>query len=79
VIGVLMSVVSVYYYLLIPVLMYMREPAEEAQRASLATGEGVVLAVCAAAVLFFGLFPNAETFPLVDWARDSVRLLFPPG
>ncbi len=78
VIAVLMSVVSVYYYLRIPVLMYMREPAAEAPRMELASGEALVLLACAVAVLFFGIFPNglAENLPALDWARDSVQLFF---
>jgi NADH-quinone oxidoreductase subunit N len=85
IIGVLMSVVSVYYYLRIPVLMYMREPGEEAPRMELASGEALVLGICAFAVLFLGILPNEGSLPLlgqiqvVDWARDSVRLLFPSG
>jgi NADH-quinone oxidoreductase subunit N len=82
ILGVLMSVVSVYYYLRVPVLMYMREPAEgRAPRTELASGELLVLAICAFGVLYLGIFPNGS-LPLLgevhvlDWARDSVRLLF---
>ena len=77
-----MSVVSVYYYLRIPVLMYMSEPSEEAPRLEISSGEGLVLGVCAFAVLFLGLFPNHDVLPIVgpihvlDWARESVQLLF---
>lgn len=81
VIAVLMSVVSVYYYLRIPVMMYMREPHDEKPRAELSTGEGLVLLVCGFAVLFLGIFPNAapgflEPIRALDWARQSVALLF---
>ncbi len=78
ILGVLMSVVSVYYYLRIPVLMYMREPGEEAPRAELKTGEGVVLGVCAVAVVWLGLvrIPLLGAVPMLDWARESVALLF---
>jgi len=86
IIGVLMSVVSVYYYLRIPVLMYMQEPSDEVPRQGLASGEALVLGICAFAVLFLGVFPNNGTLwptgievSVVDWARDSVRLLFPSG
>src|SRR4026209_1339809 len=48
ILGVLMSVVSVYYYLRVPVLMYMREPSDEAPRLGLDSGEIAVLTVCAA-------------------------------
>jgi NADH-quinone oxidoreductase subunit N len=81
ILGVLTSVISVYYYLRIPVLMYMREPSEEAPRMQLSTGEGLVLAICAFAVLYLGITPNGSIWglgdvPVLDWARDSVRFLF---
>ena len=82
ILGVLMSVVSIYYYLRIPVLMYMREPAEDAEAPEVSSGEALVLGLCAAAVLCFGIFPNDITLPLLgrlqllDWARESVQLLF---
>ncbi len=80
ILGVLTSVISVYYYLRVPVLMYMREPAEEGPRMELASGEALVLAVCAFAVLYLGIFPNG-TLPVfgevhvLDWARESVKHL----
>jgi NADH-quinone oxidoreductase subunit N len=83
IIGVLMSVISVYYYLRIPVLMYMREPGEEAPRPESSSGEVVVLAVCAFAVLFLGIFPNEGylwpfgQLQVMEWTRESVQLLFP--
>jgi len=85
ILGVLMSAVSVYYYLRIPVLMYMREPGDEKPRMEISTGEGFVLVVCAIAVVFLGLFPNHAMLPLVgefrvlDWSRESVSLLFGAG
>jgi NADH-quinone oxidoreductase subunit N len=81
VIGVLMSVVSVYYYLRLPMLMYMREPGDAEPRMELASGEAIVLAVCAIGVLYLGLAPNGS-LPILgearvlDWARDSISLLF---
>jgi NADH-quinone oxidoreductase subunit N len=83
-VGVVMSVVSVYYYLRIPVLMYMREPGPEAPRMEISSFEIVVLALCAFAVLFLGIFPNdgfalpiAGQLHVADWALDSAHLLFP--
>ena len=79
ILGVLMSVVSVYYYLRLPALMYMREPGDEKPRVEIASGEALVLGVCAFAVLFLGFFPNEGMPPLggvLDWARESVRVLF---
>ena len=81
IIAVLTSVVSVYYYLRVPVMMYMREPGDVAPRADLASGEFVVLAVCAFFVLLLGVFPNeAPTDVLawiraLDWSRSTVALL----
>jgi hypothetical protein len=42
ILGVLMSVVSVYFYLRIPVLMYMHDPAAEEPRMELDSFEAVV-------------------------------------
>jgi NADH-quinone oxidoreductase subunit N len=85
VILVLTSVVSVFYYLRIPVLMYMHEPAEEAPRMEIASGEALVLCFCAAAVLFLGIFPNEGSLPFFDlelpvlgWASESVKQFFGP-
>jgi len=80
ILAVLMSLVSIYYYLRLPVVMYMREAGAEAPRADTSLGEIVVLAVCAVAILFLGVFPNSPEFlssiRVFDWARTSVALLF---
>ncbi len=82
ILGVLMTVVSVYYYLRLPVAMYMREPAELEAPREVASGAGLVLGVCAVAVVFLGIFPNRGVLPLLgninvlDWARASVTTLF---
>jgi len=82
ILGVLMSVVSVYYYLRIPVLMYMRDPGEETPRGGLDSGEILVLTTCALGVLFLGLCPNGSlpgvgdvNLHVLDWARHSVASL----
>ena len=80
ILGVLMSVVSVYYYLRVPVLMYMREPGEEAPRMTLGSGELLVLSTCALGVLYLGLFPNGSLpgigeVHVLQWTRDSVEAL----
>ena len=61
----------------VPVLMYMREPADEAPRAGLDTFEAFVLAVCAVGVVYLGLFPNGAVGDLnvLDWTRQSVAAL----
>jgi NADH-quinone oxidoreductase subunit N len=80
IIAVLTSLVSVYYYLRLPVVMYMREPGVELPRMRLHSAEGVVLAVCAIAVITLGLFPGEGPFLLswvhaVDWTRESAAVL----
>ena len=76
------SVVSVYYYLRLPVLMYMREPVGEAPRRELASRRGARARRRArSAVLFLGIFPNQPPFDFLswihalDWSRQSVALL----
>jgi len=81
IIGVLGSVVSVYYYLRIPVQMYMAEPATETPRRIASTGELLVLATCAVVVLFLGFFPSHAPgifggVRALEWARASVAMLF---
>jgi NADH-quinone oxidoreductase subunit N len=82
IVGVLASLVSVYYYLRLPVVMYMRDPGDEAPRMRIGSGEALVLAVCAIAVVWLGLLPQAgdAAGPLswvraLDWTRDSVASL----
>jgi NADH-quinone oxidoreductase subunit N len=83
IIAVLTSAVSVYYYLRLPVVMYMREPGALAPRVQLDTSEGAVLLICALAVLLFGIFPNAgpdwlpglRDLAALSWVRDSAALL----
>jgi NADH-quinone oxidoreductase subunit N len=72
------SVVSVFYYLRIPVLMYMREPVGDQESKKVAGGEVLALTICAVAVLYFGIFPNEGMLPALDWAGDSVRQFFGP-
>ncbi len=71
VVGVLTSVISVYYYLRVTVVMYMREPTAEPGPGSVTPG--LVLAAAAAAVgtLYLGLFPARWW----DLAQRSVRAL----
>ena len=79
-VAVLGSLISVYYYLRVPVAMYMSEPEPEAPRRAAATGELLVLAVCAAMVLLLGIFPSQAPGLLsslrpLEWARQSAALL----
>jgi NADH-quinone oxidoreductase subunit N len=57
IVGVLMSVVSVYFYLRLVVLMYFKEGAEQ----KVATGDSlgfVALLLAALGLIAFGLFPS---------------------
>ena len=71
VIGVLMSVVSAYYYLRVVVAMYMREPLGEDVWAPVSPASGVALALSAAIVLGLGIYPE----PVLVWARLAARSL----
>ena len=71
VVGVLMSVVSAYYYLRVVVAMYMREPAGEDRWAAVAPGARVALVVSVALTLGFGLYPA----PLLNLARAAAQAL----
>ena len=81
VIAVLTSLVSVYYYLRLPVLMYMREPGDAAGRLRLSAGEFIALAICATAVIVLGILPNNGPESLLpwlrafDWTREAIAAL----
>ncbi len=70
-VGVLMSVVSAYYYLRVVVVMYMREPVGEDTWAPVGAGAGLALGVSAFVVLLFGVYPA----PLLAWARAAAASL----
>jgi NADH-quinone oxidoreductase subunit N len=81
VIAALASVVSVFYYLRLPRLMYMSEPGEAASRLRLSTGEWAALAICAVSVVVLGILPNNGPEDLLsfvrafDWTRESIAAL----
>jgi NADH-quinone oxidoreductase subunit N len=72
VIGVLNSLVSVYYYLRIVVLMFMHPPHAEAQRIPVALGASLVLLISLWGVLHLGILPES----LLNLAQASVSSLF---
>jgi len=78
IVGVLASVVSVFYYLRLPVTMYMHEPSDE-EPAEMSSSELTVLAICAVAVLFIGFFPNSDVgggvLRLLDIASKAAGVL----
>jgi NADH-quinone oxidoreductase subunit N len=71
VVGMLMSVVSAYYYLRVVVAMYMREPAGEDVWARVGPAAGLALAFTAAVVILLGVYPA----PLLGWARVAAQSL----
>lgn len=72
VIGVLNSLVSVYYYLRVVVIMFMRAPEPEAQRIPIAFGTGLVLLISVWGVLHLGILPES----LLNLAQASVSSIF---
>jgi NADH-quinone oxidoreductase subunit N len=52
------SVISVYYYLRVVVVMYMREPQDERTPTPIPAAVGLVLFFTAAGTIYLGLFPN---------------------
>ena len=65
VVGVLMSVVSAYYYLRVVVYMHMREPVGEDAWSAVGPGPGLALGLAAATVLILGVYPG----PVLALAR----------
>ena len=63
------SVVSVFYYLRLPIVMYMREP-RQGPAAETSSSEIVVLAVCATAILYFALFSQSDPLGVGVQALD---------
>ena len=72
VIGVLNSAISIFYYLRLMVLMYMREAQETLPAIRVPVTLALVLLITAAATLWPGLFPGTW----LDAAREGVKALF---
>jgi NADH-quinone oxidoreductase subunit N len=74
-VGVLGSVVALYAYLRLPIAMYMRD-ARHGGRGQATMVELVVIGVCAFAVIWLGLLPNARLpglgAGLLDWIAAAV-------
>jgi NADH-quinone oxidoreductase subunit N len=68
-VGVLMSVVSAYYYLRVVVAMYMREPEGDDIWAPVAWGSRLALGVSVAVVLGLGVYPG----PVLALARLAAQ------
>jgi NADH-quinone oxidoreductase subunit N len=72
IIGVMNSLISVYYYLRIVVLMFMRPPQAEATRVPVALGASLVLLITLWGVLHLGILPNS----FLALAQASVSSVF---
>jgi NADH-quinone oxidoreductase subunit N len=72
IIGVLTSVVSVFFYLRIVVMMYMTEGPAEAAAQPLSRPGIAALAIAVAAVLYLGVLPAR----VLDIALGSIRTIF---
>ena len=70
-VGVVMSVVSAYYYLRVVVAMYMREPVGEDDWSPVSPAAAFALAVCAAFTLVLGVWPA----PVLSLARLAANAL----
>jgi NADH-quinone oxidoreductase subunit N len=70
-VGVVMSVVSAYYYLRVVVAMYMRDPVGEDTWAPVSLASRLALGISVALTLFLGIYPA----PLLDLARAAARSL----
>ncbi len=72
ILGVINSAIAAYYYLRVIVVMYMREPREDAALPPVPTAMTTALAVCALATLWLGILPG----PVLDYAsRAAADLL----
>lgn len=67
IIGVINSAISVYYYLHVIVVMYMKEPAEDWSPVATTPSAIWVIALSVFGVLQFGMFPDL----LINLARNS--------
>lgn len=68
VVGILLSITGLYYYLKVLVHLYMKTPEREVQTAPYG-GVKLAIAICAVATLFFGLLPGR----LADLSASAVH------
>ena len=58
ILGVINSLISVYYYLNVVVAMYMQQPVDEKKIAPVLPGVGVVILVAVLGIVYLGIFPG---------------------
>ena len=71
IIGVINSAVAAYYYLRVIVMMYMREPREDAPVAPIPAGLSFALGLSLAATIYLGVLPNQ----VLQYAGRAVDLM----
>ncbi len=71
VVAVLNSAISLYYYARVVVMMYMREPEDDARLAP-SLGQRLAILTCIAFTLVFGIYPQ----PIVALAQRSILALW---
>lgn len=71
-VALIMTVVSLYYYLRVIKTMFAGEPVSEAA-VSMPFQVKVVLTICAVMLLVTGIFPG----PVYDWAAEAVKVFMP--
>jgi NADH-quinone oxidoreductase subunit N len=72
IIGVLTSVISVFFYLRIVVMMYMTEGGRPAVFPSVPRVAGLALVVSAVLIFYLGILPAR----VLDWAAQSIGTIF---
>ncbi|MFH1626355.1 MAG: NADH-quinone oxidoreductase subunit N [Pseudomonadota bacterium] len=70
IIGVMNSLVSVYYYLRVTVMIYMKEPVKELVGLTWTPSMAIALIIAVIGTLLIGIYPS----PYLDLARQSVQL-----
>lgn len=75
IIGVINSAIASYYYLRVIVVMYMREPREEAPLAPVPVALGAALAITLAFTIYLGVLPDR----LLNYAQRSAYQLIQPN
>jgi NADH-quinone oxidoreductase subunit N len=71
IIGVINSVLSVYYYLRVTVMIYMREPAADMPSLKYSRAATLATTIAALATLILGIFPGI----FITLARQSVSMI----
>ena len=72
IVGMLMSVVSAFYYLRVVVHMYMKEPIGDDDWAPVPRSAAVAMAVAVAVVLALGVYP----LPLIELCRAAAQAIY---